>query len=166
MLRKIIKSRNTISCYIVSNYIFYCISLLQTNSPSGPILSPLGWYLLISLLFVFGAISEFAIALILHRKEKSATSTSSNESTKANENVECFQLTKQIANERTNSKRIRPADKTTKLEPYEGVARTGIFGINLHAMESMPFSTQIDVLAFVTYNLMYLIFNFIYWPRV
>ena len=129
-------------------------------------MSPLGWFLLTSLLFVFGAIAEFAIALLLQRKEKSATSTSSNESTKANENVKGFQPTKQIANERTNSKRIRPPDRTTKLEPHESVARKGIFGINLHAMESMSFSTQIDVLAFVTYNLMYLIFNFIYWPRV
>ena len=129
-------------------------------------MSPLGWFLLTSLLFVFGAIAEFAIALLLQRKEKSATSTSSNGSRKANENVEGFQPTKQFANERTNSKRIRLADNTTQLEPYEGVARVCIFGRNLHAMESMPFSTQIDVLAFVTYNLMYLIFNFIYWSRV
>ena len=121
---------------------------------------------MISLLFVFGALAEFAIALILHRKEKSATTPSSNESTKAIENVVGFQPTKKFANERTNSKRIWPTDKTTKLEPSEGVARTGIFGINLHAMGSMPFSTQIDVLAFVTYNLMYLIFNIIYWLKV
>ena len=129
-------------------------------------MSPLGWYLLISLFFVFGALAEFAIALILHRKGKSATTPSNNESTKANENVEGFQPIKKFANERTNSNRIWPTDKTTKLEPHEGVARTGIFGRKLHEMVSMPFSTQIDVLAFVTYNLMYLIFNFIYWSRV
>ena len=129
-------------------------------------MSPLGWYLLTSLLFVFGAIAEFAIALLLHRKEKSTTSTSSKESNKANEHAECFQPTKQFVNERINSKWIRPDDKTTQLETYEGVARVGIVGIKLYAMESMPFLTQIDVLAFVTYNLMYLIFNFIYWSRV
>ena len=128
-------------------------------------MSPLGWYLLTSLLFVFGALAEFAFALLLHRKEKSAICTVNNAAIKTNQKVECFRPIKQSTNDKISSTGTRRVEDIEKLEKYEGVARLRMCGTHLDAIVSMPLSTKIDILAFGSFNLLYLIFNLIYWSH-
>ena len=127
----------------------------KSESPTVSTVNSLGKYLLISLCFVFAALIEFALVIILHHRTKS-------------EKIDG-----------KNMKKQKPK-KSIKLDPQyrnfgpmrNGKAKSRISSDNgidqdrnkmQNANEGMSFPRKVDLFCFVAYLFGYCFFNVIYW---
>ena len=134
-------------------------------SPSGATLSALGCYLLVSLLFVFCTMIEFAFVLALHQIEKLETV----------DNTSLVIGMKNINNGITKPRIINRditkisqklgGDENTKYKTDEGMEKVGCRQRFLRLFKSMPSTTRIDLFSFSVFNLMYFAMNCIYWTH-
>ena len=139
---------------------------IQSNSPSGSQLSALGLYLLVSLLFVFGTMVEFAGVLIVMQKLELDTNAS-----KGNEN----RRRPETSFEEKESVCIHTI---SKVEPIDDVmqdseTRRGRGTLNRRSrvnhpgyFNALPRTTKIDFVAFFVFIFSYFIFNCIYFIYV
>ena len=122
------------------------------DSPSDSSLSALGFYLLTSLIFVFGAMAEFALILVVKQKidwKKAAINDTHNVSI--------------LEDEKTNTANI--SKKSGKIGPMKemnlGLKTSKEKRIGRSSL--LLSTTKIDLFAFVLFNFSYFIFNGIYW---
>ena len=130
-------------------------------SPSGATLSSLGYYLLISLLFVFSTMLEFAFVLALRQIQKMETFYNTNLIIEMKSNG----MAKQTAMNRDIIK-IRPKlgeDQQSQFKTDQEIVKFGCRERLLGMFRSMPLTAKIDLFSFSIFNLMYFIMNCIYW---
>ena len=126
-------------------------------SPSGATLSSLGYYLLISLLFVFSTMLEFALVLALRQIQKMETFDNTNLIIEMKNNG----MAKQTAMNRDIIK-IRPKlgeDQQLKFKPDQEIAKFDCRERFARMFRSMPLTAKIDLFSFSIFNLMYFIMN-------
>ena len=123
-------------------------------------MNQLGAYLLVSMMFVFAAMAEFAFVLFVKQKQ-------------AQKNIE--------DNCGTDGAKLNKIsgykeDKVSNLDTAKnGLARkiqnkktrkNGFWSTKNNVLNDLHLTTNIDSVGFVIYCLGYLIFNFVYWMRV
>ena len=121
---------------------------------------------MISLLFVFGALAEFAFVLTVHQKHewKKAATNSVGDKVWLHENepektAVCFKPTRTITTNEVNKPDldVRGVGETHQKQIGEYKFRT-LYGL--------PLTTKIDISAFFIFNFSYLFFNCIYWIQL
>ena len=115
-------------------------------SPSGATLSSLGYYLLISLLFVFSTMLEFALVLALRQIQKMETFDSTNLTIEMRDNG----IGKQTAMYQDIIK-IKPKlgeVQQSKFKPDQEIAKLGCRERLLGMLRSMPLTAKIDLFSF------------------
>ena len=145
-------------------YIRTChLSLVQTESPSGKDLSLLGAYLLVSLVFVFSAMVEFAFVLFLNQKRawlKSMKSDSSNGADSNNiSSCENNEVSNGLDNISTETIKMRSLQEIKDQE----TSNTNWWGQKCTVLHGLPLTNKIDLAAFVLFYFFYLSFNIVYW---
>ena len=113
----------------------------------GQDLSALDIYLLVSLLFIFGTMIEFALVLLTNRPIKPYTR--SNNRVYAYDEDDLESLKESKTKQAINNQELDTNDDSLLICPFLIFKR-------------LELPTKIDFLTFVIYNLSYLIFNIIY----
>lgn len=132
---------------------------MQDESPSEAKLNPLGKYILVALLFVFGAMVEFAFVLIIKQKLDCC-----NDCNGLEENQKEMQTPTKSRSAR-NGKRVRNVwlancdfNSTQAInEKHENQ-----YSCKLTFSENIPVTSKIDYAAFICFIVSYLLFNVIY----
>ena len=139
------------------------IFFFQADSPSGDELSLLGAYLLISLVFVFFTVVEFALILILKEVyEYGSPETGRTNNNSSSEKVISKHLTGQQIPVGQESQLEEIIDDLTR----GGVAERRITLLHIigpKLFRNLPLMRKIDFSAFFIYHFTYVLFNFIYW---
>ena len=130
---------------VVDTHIDIC--QLQSNSPVGQDLSALDIYLLVSLLFIFGTMIEFALVLLTNRTIKPYTG--SNNRVYVYDEADFESLKENKTKQAIHNQKLDMNDNPLFICPFLIFKR-------------LELPTKIDFLTFVIYNLSYLIFNIIY----
>ena len=139
-------------------YIFF-----QTESPSGDELSLLGAYLLISLIFVFFTVAEFAVLLILkevHDHGLHRTGLTRDVS------ISGMFLSKYVTGRQNTAGQVSQLEKIDDDLTSGGVneqRRTMSHSITPKFFQTLPLIRKIDFSSFFLYHFTYVLFNFIYW---
>ena len=149
------------------NFVMTVLSFIfQSDSPADSDLSALDHYLLVSMIFVFGTLVEFALVLFLNRKFSYLENS-------IDDHVD------KVKNETNRSGRISSNDgKEEKLKTVEAKIkpwnpsgwRSDIKSMNAESEERKIFrqirvTNNIDFISFFLFNLSYLFFNIIYWAK-
>ena len=122
------------------------------DSPSGSSLSALGFYLLTSLIFVFGAMAEFAVILVIKQKLDWKKAS-----------INDIHKVSPMEDEKTNPANI---SKTPgKIGPIKemNLAPKTLQEKSIGLSSLLLSTTKIDLFAFILFNFSYFIFNCIYW---
>ena len=120
-------------------------------------MTSLGSYLLISMVFVFFPLVEFAVLLIL--KEVNERQPRDIVVVK-DQSKSIKKFLGQITELRTTDGKVAPLQESTETQKTTlSIDRTGFF-------KNLPLIRKLDVLAFFIYNFSYLIFNCYYWTNV
>ena len=131
---------------------------LQAENPSGADLNALGLYMIICLIFVVGALIEFAVVVLISRssagmskqRDKSPRMLTME---KANEQM-VTENPRLCWNKVENSNEI--AQTKPAVKPINSLARTLIDN-------TFPHINNIDLFAFCAYFCLFVLFNCIYW---
>ena len=138
----------------------------QTISPTGKTLSILGFYLFISLIFIFFQMLEFALVLVVEEMNDHKLHDTNHDK----DILESGKIT---------SREIKQIQNTvSKVSPFEGkncdqntsgvtksrkatswIIRPRFFG-------KLPLTRKIDFLALIIHHFAYFLFNAIYWNSV
>lgn len=135
----------------------------QTESPSGDELTLLGAYLLISLIFVFFTVAEFAVLLILkevHEQRLHLTDLSRDDS------ISRMVLSKYITRRQNTAGQVSELEKINDDLTNDGLneqRRTMSHIITPKLFQTLPIIRKIDFYSFFLYHFTYVLFNFIYW---
>ena len=120
-------------------------------------MTSLGSYLLISMVFVFFPLVEFAMLLIL--KEVNERQPRDTVVVK-DQSKSMKKFLGQITELQTKDGKVAPHQEGTETQKITlPIGRRGLF-------KNLPLVRRLDVLAFVVYNFSYLIFNCYYWNNV
>ena len=134
----------------------------QSESPSATQLNDLDKYLLFSLLFVVGALVEFAIVVVLSRRKRFQRKDVENQFKSMIKMIGVFDghLRRRIKRENriSNIYTHKASDTRPYKEDndYKGKESNLLSNTNVH---------MIDFTAFILFNFMYILFNFVYWHR-
>ena len=125
-------------------------------------MSLLGYYLLISLGFVFGAMAEFAFVLFVKQKQE-LTNTGFSE-LKSNKSVphnvtEALKTLSMVEPTRTNGVDQQEGNG-------EGTSKMSFWSKKCAIIYGLPLTTKIDLAGFIVFHLTFLLFNVIYWLRI
>ena len=132
---------------------------MQGESPSESKLNALGVYILVTLLFVFGTIIEFAFVLIIEQNRiRSINEKKMNEK----ENKLEAQMAENRVRCRTITKSIRQVQDHVEFTPETEQRNTVQHLENNSFNQSMPLTTKIDYAAFIIFVVLYITFNIIY----
>ena len=150
----------SLQCYKSSVY-------FQTESPSGASLTLLGAYLLLSLVFVFFTIVEFALVLVLKEKnrrrlQKKSVTRDEPISKKISSRFFKMELRKHVTN-------IVPIQEITpELERKRSVGkkRSIVWNSRSGVFATLPLTRKIDIFAFGIYHISFLFFNLYYWTNL
>ena len=150
----------SLQCYKSSFYV-------QTESPSGATLTLLGAYLLISLVFVFFTIVEFALVLVLkemNRRRLQKKSFTRDEPTANRISSRFFKM--ELKNHITNISPIQEMtpelDRKTNSGGRKSVVRSSRSGV----LATLPLTRKFDIFAFGIYHISFLLFNLYYWTHL
>ena len=138
----------------------FILIYFQAASPTSGSFTALGIYMLICLFFVTSAIMEFAFLLHLYANSK-------NKSERRSSNVKC---TKEMVNLQRSTEFAKPSlkvelDQTGNVEcelnntPNEVHGRLKIDQSKLFLKDAK----KIDRISLITFNTLFVIFNFLYW---
>ena len=124
---------------------------MQDESPSEAKLNPLGRYILVALLFVFGAMVEFAFVLMVKQKMDWYNNCNGLEGNQ-----------KRIARCERSFQNVWHANQDLNLtqainEKYESQDSSKVT-----FLENIPLTSKIDYTAFIVFIISYLLFNVIY----
>ena len=129
------------------------------ESPSGARLTSLGSYLFVSLVFAFLPIVEFALVLFIKEaKNRGTQGTSLLTSDKSKSKKEL--LIDQMTEPQNTAGHVSPPQKVTGQQKSISWFKRPKF------IASLPLTRQLDLLAFVMYHFVYVLFNLIYWTRL
>ena len=132
---------------------------MQGESPSESKLNALGVYILVTLLFVFGTILEFAFVLII---EQNMTRSMNEKKMIEKENEFETHSEEKYARCRRSSKGIRRVQDHVEFN-RETEWRNDIQQLDSNTIyQSMPLTTKIDYAAFIIFVILYITFNIIY----
>ena len=132
------------------------------------------WYLLISLVFVFGTLVELAIALLTKQTLQVLVKSSSSEFPAAGNRFNCkLQEPKIGGTSHTNSSiesccqqnhlcQRQMSSNLSENGREKGVAATKGAAIMQTVLDELSITNKIDILAFIVFNLTYITFNIIY----
>lgn len=132
---------------------------MQGESPSESKLNALGAYILVTLLFVFGTILEFAFVLIIEQNmirsmnEKKMIEKDNEFETHTNENyARCQRSTKSIRRVQDHVEFAPETEQRNAVQHLE----------NNSFNQSTALTTKIDYAAFTIFVMLYILFNIIY----
>ena len=150
----------SLQCYKSSVY-------FQTESPSGASLTLLGAYLLLSLVFVFFTIVEFALVLVLkgkNRRRLQKKSVSRDEPTSKRISSRFFkmELKKHITNVSSTQEMTPELDGKRNVGKRTSIVWTSRSGV----LATLPLTKKIDIFAFGIYHISFLFFNLYYWTNL
>ena len=123
----------------------------------------LGAYLLISLIFVFFTVAEFAVLLILkevHEQGLHRTGLTRDES------ISGMVLSKYVTRQQNTSGKVTELEKNNDDLTNDGVneqRRTMFHIITPKLFQTLPLIRKIDFSSFFLYHFTYALFNLIYW---
>ena len=126
-------------------------------------MSLLGAYLLISLIFVFFTVAEFAVLLILkevHEQGLHRTGLTMDDS------ISGMVLSKYVTRRQNTAVQVSELEKINDDLTNDGVneqRRTMSHIITPKLFQTLPLIRKIDFSAFFVYHFTYVLFNFIYW---
>ena len=135
----------------------------QTESPSGDELTLLGAYLLISLIFVFFTVAEFAVLLILkevHEQGLHRTGLTMDDS------ISGMVLSKYVTRRQNTAVQVSELEKINddlKNDVVNEQRRTMSHIITPKLFQTLPLIRKIDFSSFFLYHFTYVLFNFMYW---
>ena len=117
-------------------------------------MNQLGAYLLVSMMFVFAAMAEFAFVLFVKQKQ-------------ARKNIEDNCGTEGAKSKKISEYKVDKVSNpdTTKIQNKK-TRNHGFWSTKNNVLNDLHLTTNIDSAGFVIYCLGYLIFNFVYWMRV
>ena len=126
----------------------------------------LGWYLLISMMFVFAAMVEFAFVLLIKQRQESRNTgdnvgSSGSNSDKIPNNIpsEASKVFINVIQEKNKIENLEETDELEMREPSFWSRKYASFnGLNL--------TTKIDLAGIVLFHVSYMIFNVMYGVRV
>ena len=123
-------------------------------------MNQLGAYLLVSMMFVFAAMAEFAFVLFVKQKQagKNIEDNCGTDGAKLNK-ISGYKVDK-VSNLDTarNGLVQKIQNKKTRNNGFRSTKNT--------VLDDLHLTTNIDSAGFLIYCLGYLIFNFVYWMRV
>ena len=146
-------------------------------SPVGSELSSLDYYLLVSLIFVFGALVELSLVLVAKRSLQLLCDNSRDTSavTKSRSNTlipedESAIDSNEIAFVDTDCPGLQNPKPRTEIFVMEKQTRKHLNEVSKPSPKHSVFSkismaTKFDFLAFVVFNLCYIVFNFIHFSK-
>ena len=126
-------------------------------------MSLLGAYLLISLIFVFFTVAEFAVLLILkevHEHELHRTGLTMDDS------ISGMVLSKYVTGRQNTAGQVSQLEKINDDLTNDGVngqRRAMSHIITPKLFQTLPLIRKIDFSSFFLYHFTYVLFNFIYW---
>ena len=115
------------------------------------------WYLLISLVFVFGTLVELAIALLTKQTLRVLVKSSSSVVPAAGDRFNCKV---QDLCQRQMSSNLSENGREKDVTATAGAA------IMQTILDALSITNKIDILAFIVFNLTYITFNIIYFCRL
>ena len=136
---------------------------MQSESPSASELNALGLYLLVCLSFVICALVEFAIAIVLHRRQESKAVSDVVTKSSKNEKANSLSFIPQILRESHATTKCfsdAPTLKTSVAKNQKDNRWVAELGTNLFVV---PSTNAIDFMAIWIYLTMFFVFNCIYW---
>ena len=135
---------------------------VQGDNPSDGALNALSGYLLISLVFVFGAMAEFAFVLLVKRnlEKENLKTIKTYDGFPLRPNVSCKKNEISIQPDKTTLERTQ-GDGLIETEHGE-IPETFFWKRWIRRSHSLSLTTKIDVGAFVFFCCSYVIFNIIY----
>ena len=141
-------------------------SRFQTESPSGKDLSLLGEYLLISLVFVFSAMVEFAFVIYLKQIEIWKTTARCEGPDSRNAEEMCSMEMNDVSNDLTNVKLgTRKIGIIQDSDDQE--SKCIIYWSRKRVMrQGLPLTNKIDFTGMILFYFGYVLFNVVYWNRV
>ena len=149
-----------LQCYKSSVY-------FQTESPSGASLTLLGAYLLLSLVFVFFTIAEFALVLVLkgmNRRrvpKKNVTRAKVTEKNRASRFFK-MELQKNVTNISPIQEMTLELERKKNVGERKSIAWTSRSGV----LATLPLTRKNDIFAFGIYHISFLFFNLYYWTNL
>ena len=153
---------------------YFQIFLLQSTSPTGSQLSSLDVYLFISLIFVFSTLLELAIVLLVKQTHpllmKKLTGTRSI-SNCGMQSPKVSISTRNIASVQTNDQEIDSWTPTVDItsnneEIRNNINETRRLTLGHNIFRDISLYKKLDIMAFLVFNLSYIIFNVIYFSKL
>ena len=107
------------------------------------------------LIFVVGALIEFAIVVLINRSSASLNKKHEKSKVENTNKQTVTETPRQCWNENENINEITENEKA--VEPQPGLARRLIYNV-------FPHINTIDLIAFYVYFCLFVLFNCVYWP--
>ena len=126
----------------------------------------LGWYLLISMMFVFAAMVEFAFVLVVKQKRE-WHSIGENDAIGGSKLDEILkhrrnEASKALIDADQGERKVVNLDETNQLE----TTQSGFWRRKCTLLKQLPLTTKIDLVGIVLFHVSYIIFNVMYGVRV
>ena len=140
--------------------------IFQSYSPADSNLSALDHYLLVSMIFVFCTLVEFALALFLNRKFSYLENSIDHSVDKGKDE---FNHSGKISSNDGKEEKLKKLE--AKIKPWDPSAwRSDIKFIKaesdkMEIFRQIRVTNNIDFISFFLFNLSYLFFNIIYWEK-
>ena len=140
--------------------------IFQSDSPADSDLSALDHYLLVSMIFVFGTLVEFALVLFLNRKFSYLENSIDNPVDKGKDKTN---HSGKISSNDGKEHKVKTVE--TEIKPWNPSGwRLDIKSMNTESDKMKIFrqirvTNKIDLISFFLFNLSYLFFNIIYWAK-
>ena len=151
---------------LLSYQCYHVIYFIQSDSPTGSRLNSLGWYLLISLLFVFGTVLEFIAVLILKQlvdwgiiKRSSQISQCAIKENVPNEGKEWKRIQYDVEIVKDTSHTSGGVSSSSKSSYRPNMAYAEFF-------KTLSVTAKIDSVSFVVFTVLFSAFNCIYFIYV
>ena len=140
--------------------------IFQSDSPADSDLSALDHYLLVSMIFVFGTLVEFALVLFLNRKFSYLENSIDHSVDKGKDEIN---HSGKISSNDGKEEKLKKLE--AKIKPWDPAAwRSDIKFIkaesdNMKIFRQIRVTNNIDFISFFLFNLSYLFFNIVYWAK-
>ena len=129
-------------------------------------MSLLGYYLLISLVFVFGTMAELACVLFIKQKQEL---TNVAENTGFSEQKSHISKSHDATDALRKLSMVEPIKENKIYEPKDNDEETrkmNFWSKKGSIIYGLPLTTKIDLAGFIVFHLTFLLFNVIYWLRI
>ena len=148
--------------YCVCINVIIVFYFLQSDSPTGSRLNLLGWYLLISLFFVFGTVLEFILVLVTKQMVDWVKTQKTIDVAQHQFSLNSAKIHDELQNSQCNVELIETISHTSGIDSSLDQSKLRPMATYPEFFKTLSITSKIDYVSFFVFSVLYMSFNFAY----